>query len=71
MSQQPSICFRLRIHRDRDAVAGPASGADRPTDPVLSKWQSLPLRGYPEIIAAAKLAAQKRKAGAALAGDKP
>ena len=56
MSQQPSICFRLRIHHDRAAVAGPASGADQPTDPALSKWQSLPLRGYPEIIAAAKLA---------------
>jgi hypothetical protein len=71
MRQQPSISFRLRIHRDCDAVAGPASGADRSTDPALAKWQSLPLRGYPEIIAAAKLAAQKRKAGATLAGDKP
>jgi hypothetical protein len=71
MSRQPSISFRLRIHHDRDAVAGPASGADRSTDPALSKWQSLPPRGYPEIIAAAKLAAPKRKAGATLAGDKP
>jgi aerobic carbon-monoxide dehydrogenase small subunit len=45
-----------------------------PTDQQIAHYLSGNLcrcAAYPEIIAAVKLAAQKRKAGAALAGDKP
>jgi aerobic carbon-monoxide dehydrogenase small subunit len=45
-----------------------------PTDQQIAHYLSGNLcrcAVYPEIIAAVKLAAQKRKAGAALAGDKP
>ena len=45
-----------------------------PTDQQIAHYLSGNLcrcAAYPEIIAAVKLAAQKRKAGTALAGDKP
>lgn len=45
-----------------------------PTDQQIAHYLSGNLcrcAAYPEIIAAVKLTAQKRKAGAALAGDKP